>query len=366
MLDIPIGYKPIDSGKFFEGMLVSADLYCQYRNNFVLVFKSSLLTQPLIQKIRQLEATYGNLYVEDKNYQKIIDQFEQYDAILKRLEFDTNYNSMKEKTSSIIDTTASTHKVSRSAVTVTSKIIQDKVADVDTSTIFQILNSVRDADEYLYTHSINVSMINGLIGKWMGLSEKEIFALVEGGLMHDIGKVKIDPAILNKPDALTENEFEIVKMHPAYSYNMLIEAGEINPDVLTAVRNHHERINGSGYPDGLKFDEISLYARITAVSDMYDAMVSQRCFRNAHSPFEVLEEFSKGSFTNLDIDIINIFLEKMPSDLIGKSVLLSNGMIGKVSYIDPDNFAFPLVQVGNKVIQTDNRIKCICMCQTDD
>lgn len=360
------GFVKIDSNKLFEGMFIAADLFCKYKNNYVLVFKSALLTQKLIQKVKQLESTYGNLYVEKENYQKIVDQIEQYESILKRLEFDTNYKAIKEKAVHILDTISATNTIPREAVSIVTTIIQDKIMSVDAATIFQLINSVRDADEYLYTHSANVAFLNGLIGKWLGLTEREISSLITGGFVHDIGKLKIPLEILNKPSALTRNEFEIIKTHPVYSYDMLINSGEINPDVLTAARNHHEKVNGSGYPDGLKFEKISRAARITAVSDIYDAMVTRRAYKEAHSPFEILEEFAKSSFTDLDIDIVNVFLSNMPAELIGKSVLLSNGSIAKVAYIDPDNFSYPIVQIGPKVVQTDATLKCICMCRTED
>lgn len=360
------GFSPVDSNKFFEGMFVSTDLYCKYKTNYVLVFRSALLTQKLIQKIKQLEATYGSLYVENEHYQKIIDQFEQYEGIIKRLEFDTNYNAIKEKTTNILNTIVEKNTVSREAVSIVTKIITDKINDVDAATIFQLINSVREPEEYLAAHCTNVAFLNGLIGKWLELGNKEISSLVCAGLIHDIGKLRIPNEILNKPDKLTEKEFEIIKTHPVHSYDMLVAAGELNPDVLSAARNHHEKINGAGYPDGLQFEKISRSARITALSDMYDAMVTRREYREAHSPFEILDEFARSSFTDLDLDIVNTFLKHMPFELIGKSVLLSNGSIAKVSYIDPDNFSFPLVQAGNKVIQTDATLKCVCMCRTED
>ncbi|MCX7714137.1 MAG: HD-GYP domain-containing protein [Clostridia bacterium] len=358
-------YVKIDSKKFFEGMFVSADLYCRYRNNYVLVFKSALLTKKLIDKIKQLEFAYGNLYVEKKYHQRILDQFAQYEAILKKLEFDTNYTSIKEKTSNILNVVDKQNVVPKEATNIATKIIADKISGVDAAIIFQLINNVRDADEYLYTHSTNVAFLNGLIAKWLELPDGEISSLIAAGLLHDIGKLKVPPEILNKPAKLTKQEFEVIKLHPIYSYEILRNSGEINPVILSAARNHHEKISGSGYPDGLKYDQISRAARITAISDIYDAMITRRVYKDPHSPFEVLEEFSKGSFTDLDLDIVKVFLTKMPFELIGKSVLLSDGSIGKVVYIDPDDFAYPLVQIGPKVVQTNKTIKCVCMCNAE-
>lgn len=361
----PIRYEKIDSGKLYEGMFMDADLFCRYKNNFVLVFKSALLTEKLIRKIKQLEEVYGSLYVESSNYDKLLDQFKTYDSILKSMEFSTNYKSIKSKTTGILDSVARKNVVPLEASNIASEIILDKVMSVDPAVIFQLINSVRSVDEYLYSHSTNVAFLNGLIGKWMGMSETEISSIVAAGLLHDVGKTKIPKQILNKPGKLTKDEFEIIKLHPMYSYDILKNSGEVNETILLAAKHHHEKINGSGYPDGLKYDNIPLPARITAVSDVYDAMVTNKSYRASFSPFDVLEEFSRGSFSNLDLDIINIFLKNMPCELIGKSVLLSNGAVGKVVYIDPNDYSYPLVQVANDLIQTDNVTRCVCMCSTN-
>lgn len=362
MSEYKSGFTKIDSSIFFEGMYISADLYCRFRNNYVLVIKSTLLTKKVLDKIKQLENTYGDFYVLDEFYSRIVGQNEQYTSILKKLEFDTNYRSITEKTTNLFSEIVQKGEVNREATSILSKIISDKLFSIDTAVIMQVLNSIRTNDKYLYNHSTNVAILNGLIGKWLKLEQNEINTLIAAGLMHDIGKIKIPSEILNKPSRLTKSEFEIIKTHPIHSFNLLVQSGEINRDILSAGRNHHEKINGSGYPDGLQGDEISRAAKITAISDIYDAMISARSYKNAHSPFEILEQFSKGSFTNLDLDLVSIFLENMPNELLGKSVLLSNGLVGKVSFIDPADFCYPIVTVGDDVITTNQHLKCICMC----
>jgi len=360
---MPGGFTRIDSSIFFEGMFISTDLYSKFKNNYVLVVKSTLLTKKVLEKIKQLETTYGDLYVPDEFYERLVGQNEQYNAILKKLEFDTNYRAITEKTNNIMKDIMSHDTVSLEAVNIVSKVILNKLFTIDAAVIIQVLNSVRTSDEYLYSHCTNVGLLNGLIGKWLGYDENEINTLIASGLMHDIGKLKISPEILNKPARLTKREFEVIKTHPVHSFNMLIKSGEVNRDILAAARNHHEKIGGTGYPDGLKGSEIARSARITSVSDIYDAMITRRVYKEAHSPFEILEQFSKGSFTDLDIDIVSTFLKNMPNELLGKSVLLSNGLIGKVSYIDPDDFRYPIVTTASgQVIATDAGTKCICMC----
>lgn len=358
-------YRKISSDMFFEGMLVPADLYCKHRNNYVLVFKKELLTAELLLKIKHLELTYGNLYVQNEFFTGIVDQTEMYKMNLKNINFNSSYNSVKEKTINILDEISSTSVIPQKPTFEATDIIHDRIVNIDEATIFQILNNVRTVDEYLYTHSTNVAVLNGLMGKWLGLSNKDVSSLIRAGLLHDIGKLKIPPHILNKPGELTKDEFAIIKTHPVHAYNMLISSGELDPVVLAAARNHHEKVNGKGYPDKLIYDDIPLAARITAISDVYDAMITRRAYKDAHSPFEILEEFAKGSFVDLDMDLLQVFISNLPGELVGKSVLLSNGSIGEIVFVDESNLLYPIVKVGSDVFRTDDEVKCVCMYQNN-
>lgn len=356
-------YKKIYSNVFFEGMLMPADLYCKYKDNYVLVFKSELLTSKLILKIKQLELTYGNLYIENEFYDAVLAQSDMYRENLSNMNFNSSYSVLKEQTMNILEDVTLTNKINNVAADKVTDSIHEKILRIDEATIFQILNAVRTVDEYLYTHSSNVAVLNGLMGKWLGLPENEIHSLVRGGLLHDIGKTKIPREILDKPGTLTDEEFDIVKTHPIHSYNILINSGELDPIVLAAARNHHEKVNGKGYPDKLLYDDIPIHARITAISDVYDAMITKRVYKDAHSPFEILEDFAKGSYTDLDMDLVKVFVENMPKELIGKAVILSNGSIGEVVFVDETNLLHPLVRVGSEVFSTNDKINCVCMYQ---
>jgi HD-GYP domain-containing protein (c-di-GMP phosphodiesterase class II) len=125
--------------------------------------------------------------------------------------------------------------------------------------------------------------------------------------------------------------------------------------------SHHEKLNGTGYPNGIKLDQLSLFARVTAVSDVYDAMVAKRPYKDRNSPFKILAEFALHKFSHLDISIVNIFLEKMPAALAGKNVLLSDGRIAKIVYINPHNFTYPIVEIEGNLISTSPDLECVSM-----
>ncbi|MEG1943738.1 MAG: HD domain-containing phosphohydrolase, partial [Angelakisella sp.] len=135
-----------------------------------------------------------------------------------------------------------------------------------------------------------------------------------------------------------------------------------NKRVLAAARGHHEKLNGQGYPDGLSGDAVGLYSRITSISDIYDAMVATRVYKDPLSPFDVLDQFAKDKFSNLDIQLVNTFLDKMSLDLVGKKVLLSNGDMGNVIYVERENLAFPIVRVDDCTIITNENLKVISLC----
>lgn len=364
--DVLNKYVKINSAVFFDGMLLPTDLYCKYRNNYVLVFKSELLTPDYISKIRQIEYTYGNLYIENSFYDEVMAQSDIYRGNMVNINFHSSYAKLKEQTFDLLDDIANSNTISKETTDNVSETIHERILYTDESTIFQILNTVRTVDEYLYTHCTNVAILNGLMGKWLGYSQEETKSLIRGGLLHDIGKLRIPREILDKPERLNDDEFKVMKTHPIHAYNMLINSGEIDPIVISIVRNHHEKVNGKGYPDGLIYDDIPIAARITAISDVYDAMVTERVYKPAHSPFEILEEFAKGSYIHLDMDLVKLFIENIPSELIGKSVLLSNGSVGEVVFIDETNLLYPMVRVGEEVFKTNNKIKCVCMYQSQD
>ncbi len=161
-------------------------------------------------------------------------------------------------------------------------------------------------DTYTAMHSYNVHTIAYHIACAMNLSEEEIFNISMAAKLHDIGKVGIPNSIINKPSRLTDEEFEIIKSHPVRSYEM-IKNLESFSEIAEIVRHHHERIDGKGYPDGLKGDELSLGAKIVAVADTFEAMTSDRSYRKALPIETALKELRRVSGTQLDAEVVAVF-----------------------------------------------------------
>ena len=210
----------------------------------------------------------------------------------------------------------------------------------------ELLNEILDVkatDEYLYNHSLNVAVVSNLIGRWIGLEQKDLDILILAGLVHDIGKLRVDPAILNKPGKLTDEEFAEMKKHPEYSYQMLMEMGYKDNAILKAVTFHHEKEDGSGYPLKISGDKITIHAKILAIADIFDAMTSNRVYKARVSPFKVLEMFQNQNFGKLDYKIIMVFIKRFAENYVGSEVILSNNQRAKIVSLNAYEITKPLL-----------------------
>jgi len=164
--------------------------------------------------------------------------------------------------------------------------------------------------------------------------------------------------VLNAARKLTVIEYEVVKKHAEYTYELLFEFPE---PVRLASSGHHERLNGTGYPNKLLSDDVSLAARITAISDTYDAMVARRAYQGPQSPFRVMARLDYLSRHGLDSDVIRIFKENMPKELIDKPIQMSDGTIGIVREYDPDDIEFPKIEISERIVKSNHDLYCVSM-----
>ncbi|WP_058486642.1 HD-GYP domain-containing protein [Defluviitalea phaphyphila] len=215
--------------------------------------------------------------------------------------------------------------------------------------VFAFLYNLKDNDDYTYNHSINVSLLCNIFGQWLNFTEEDIEKLTVAGLLHDIGKTKISPEILNKPGKLNKKEFEEIKKHSIYGFRML-EDIDIDKKIKLAVLMHHEKEDGSGYPLGIKSQQIEDFAKIVAIADIYDAMTSNRSYREKFCPFKVIETFEIESYGKLDTKFLLSFLKNIAYNYLNCWVRLSTGEEGEIVFINPQHLSRPIVRIDNTMV----------------
>ena len=210
--------------------------------------------------------------------------------------------------------------------------------------VFDMLHNMRQVNDSTYAHSLNVAIISRIIGKWLHFSNEELDTLTLAGLLHDIGKTKIPDEVLNKDGKLTDEEFQMIRNHPKYGYDLL-KSQPLNSHNKKAALMHHERCDGSGYPMGLTMEEIDDYALIIAIADVYDAMTAARSYRAPLCPFEVIAEFEKDGLQKYKPKYILTFLENIANAYQNNRVMLSDGTSARIVLLNHRRLSKPLVQL---------------------
>lgn len=215
------------------------------------------------------------------------------------------------------------------------------------------LHHLSTEKEYLYQHSIAVALLSAFIGKKLKYNKGDIVQLALAGCLADCGMAKVSTRLLNKNDALTSTEFEEIKNHPIYSYKMIQGSNLLRDDAKISIYQHHERLDGSGYPRGAQ--KIHRFAKIIAVADTFHAMTSARLYRQKQSPFKVLEMIMEDSFGKFDISVIRALQSGIMNFSIGSKVKLSDGEMAEILFIEEKSPTRPLIKVidTNEIIQLE-------------
>ncbi len=213
-----------------------------------------------------------------------------------------------------------------------------------TVALLDMLHNMHELDDITYTHSMNVGIISRVIGEWIGYKGEELDNLTLAGMLHDVGKSVIPNEIIEKPGALSSDEFEMMKKHPQYGHEML-KNQKLDRKIKLAALQHHERCDGTGYPMGLTSDEIEPTAMMIAIADVYDAMTANRTYRAGMCPFDVVAEFESTGLQRFHPQFILIFLQHIAEAYVGADVLLSNGKRGRVAMIDQNHLSRPLIRL---------------------
>lgn len=207
-----------------------------------------------------------------------------------------------------------------------------------------MLHHYTTKEDYIFYHSIAVGITSSFIARKLNFEKKEWMQIGLAGFLSDCGMAKIHPDIVFKEGLLSSEELAQIKKHPTYSYRLVENIPSLSAQVKLAILQHHERMDGSGYPLGLTGDKIHKYARIIAISDMYHAMTSERLYKEKQSPFKVIEEIEQDQFSKLDPEIVRSFIRNLANFSIGTKVRLSNKKNAEIVFIDPNKPTRPMVR----------------------
>lgn len=265
-----------------------------------------------------------------------------------------SFASAQTAVTSLVKQIASDKPVAASELTQAAQSIYPEV--LATNNIIKYLHSVHKANDYTKDHSLAVSVLSVKIGHCLGLEKSQLKALALAGLLHDVGKYKVSQDIINKPSKLTTEELVEIKKHPVYGYRLVKNMGLDNQAVELAVLQHHEHLDGWGYPVGLTGDNIHLYARIVAVADVFDALTSHRSYSIPITAFKAAEEMQRSCFGHLDPNITRRFLRYLFNVSPGDQVFLNNGETASVIMFNFDNPNRPLVRTANRFIDLEQEL----------
>lgn len=301
-----------------EGMVLGNNLWG--KNGELVLAHDVTLTPDFINRIKQLN--YNGIYVED--------------AISRDLEIASLIDDrVKSKTvrciKDVFICAEKTNAITKQKFTEMQDQIKTIVDEIlnNRSTMINMID-LKVFDDYTYFHSVNVAVLSIVLGVSMGLKKQALNDLGIGAILHDIGKIFVNKQILCKNGSLTDDEFVEIKKHSQFGYDYIKKEFNMSQSARLGILDHHERFDGGGYPNSIMRDEISLFGRIISIADVYDAMTSDRSYRKAIIPSEVIEYIMGNSDTIFDPELVDVFIKKIAPYPTGTCVELSNGLTGIV------------------------------------
>ncbi|NPV90411.1 MAG: HD domain-containing protein [Firmicutes bacterium] len=216
--------------------------------------------------------------------------------------------------------------------------------------IMHFLAKARQAGESLYTHLLNVGIITMLLGEWAKLTDEEIINWGVAGVMHDIGKSQVAPDLLDKPGVLEPEEWDTMKAHTVFGYMMAMRSGIQDSGVLATILQHHEREDGSGYPNGLVGSQIHPTAKAVTVADVFEAITAERPYRGRFTIYHAADALQGMLYGKVCPEMCTTFLEGIASFYVGNRVRLNNGQVGEVIWVNKYLPTRPTVRVGESYV----------------
>jgi HD-GYP domain-containing protein (c-di-GMP phosphodiesterase class II) len=320
----------------FENMVVAMDIFDDNKN--IVLYKDTVLTKYLIKLLKSLNLNKVYVKENEKFFLNNIKLFEEtyknsvyyIKKFFKLFEEENNLNeNLVNEITNLIYSCKDSKKL-----------------------ILDIICKEIPKKEYMFNHTLNVALTSMLIAKWIDKNETFIKDLIKASILHDVGLLKIPKSIIEK-DELDEINLREYKKHPLIGFKGIKDKTNFSKDIQLAVLMHHEKENGLGYPNSYKRDEIHFYAKILAVVEFYNEMITKRVNRSLHNPFKVMELLNR-SISIYDQSIVKMFLDNVLSHYVGYKVMLSDGQLAEVMYINDRNLSSPIVKINNDVLDLSN------------
>lgn len=300
------------------------------------------LSESMISRLKEKGISY--LYIEDVLTSDIYveDVITEQTKAKSLKTINDNFSSVSNRIKS--GSSVNLHELTPSFTTVIDSILQEITGNDEA---ISMLSDVVSFDSYVFHHSLNVTVYTIALGKKLGLNEKELKDLGLGAILHDVGKMGIPINILNKTGQLTKEEYEIIQSHSEKGFEMIRKSVDLSLLTAHCAYQHHERLDGSGYPRQLSSKDIHYYAKIIGVADVYDAVTSNRVYRKAFLPHEALELLYSGADILYDKHIIEVFAKTIAIYPLGLEVTLSDGRSGIVVNNNRELPSRPIIRIVN-------------------
>jgi HD-GYP domain-containing protein (c-di-GMP phosphodiesterase class II) len=315
------------------GMIAASDIYIDKK---VLLANGVAITETILNKLKQ---TYivDKLEVYLRN-----DSAEVLTLSMKTVEeLESTLNDFSSNLEAIFNNISTLSISEMDEIRTFSKKVQAEFKQI--GTVIKNILFYGSGDDTIYRHSVNVTAVSFILGKWLGLDETELNLLTYSAILHDFGKMKIGKDIINKKSKLTSKEYDTFKTHPVIGYNIVKLIPYIDSSVSYGVLMHHERMDGSGFPLGIKEDKIHKFAKIIAIADIFDEVNSNRYDKKVCGPFEALEVIREESLRKLDSSYCNVFLSHIVNYFMGENVLLNDERSCKVIQVNMNDLTKPLL-----------------------
>lgn len=342
----------MEKGRLRPGMVLGQDVY-NYANQIV-VKKGTVLDERTIDRLRRFEIL--RYLVEDE----VVDMYESNrfhrSSYSERIQSSPEFQKFqKDYDEEVLTFQNMLNRVVEKHQKLEPEAMYRQVVNLlkdtgNTINAFDMVQNLRHYDDSTYAHSINVGLISSVFADWLGFEGEEKKTLTVAGILHDIGKTRMPLTIIQKPGKLSNEEYKIIKKHTELGFQILTE-NRLDYHIRYAALQHHERNDGSGYPQGLATRHIDPYAKIISIVDVYDAMTSPRVYRGPMCPFDVIEIFEQEGLQKYESEYILTFLRRIAESYLNENVKLSDGRVGRLVFINERALSRPTVLVDNEPVE---------------